>query len=208
MALSIIMMLALDTATPACTAALFDADGTLLAQADEIMSRGHAEKLMPLLDLMLDGRRADAILVGCGPGSFTGLRVGIAAAHGLAIGWNVPVLGLSTLALIAAGMPGEEPVAIALTGGHGELFVQQFDRGPLAPSAPVASLTPAAAAATISARLVAGSGATTLVAARGFGEAVDALPSAANALRLPEPLRSLAARPTYARAPDAKPKAA
>ncbi len=202
------MLLALDTATPACTAALFEADGTLLAQADEVMSRGHAEKLMPLLERLLDGRRADAILVGCGPGSFTGLRVGIAAAHGLAIGWNVPVHGLSTLALIAAGVAGEGPVAVALTGGHGELFVQQFDRGPLTPVAPVISLTPAAAAAAITAPIVAGSGAETLVAARGWGEALDVLPSAAHALRLPEPLRSLAARPTYARAPDAKPKAA
>lgn len=202
------MLLALDTATPACTAALFEADGTLLARADEIMSRGHAEKLMPLLERMLDGRRADAILVGCGPGSFTGLRVGIAAAHGLGIGWDVPVLGLSTLALIAAGLPGEGPVAVALTGGHGELFVQQFDRAPLAPVAPIASLTPAAAATAITAPLVAGSGAAALVASRGFGEAVDALPTAAHALALPEALRSLAPRPTYARAPDAKPKAA
>ncbi len=202
------MLLALDTATPACTAALFKADGTMLAQADEVMSRGHAEKLMPLLDRLLEGRRADAILVGCGPGSFTGLRVGIAAAHGLAIGWDVPVRGFSTLALIAAGLPGDGPVAVALTGGHGELFVHQFGRQPLAPVAPVVSLTPAAAAAAIDAPLVAGSGAATLVAARGWGEAVDALPSAAHALRLPEPLRTLAPRPTYARAPDAKPKAA
>ncbi|NJC05863.1 tRNA threonylcarbamoyl adenosine modification protein YeaZ [Sphingomonas kaistensis] len=202
------MLLALDTATPACTAALFDADGMLLAHADEVMSRGHAEKLMPLLDRLLDGRRADAILVGCGPGSFTGLRVGIAAAHGLAIGWNVPLTGLSTLALIAAGVPGDGPVAVALTGGHGELFVQQFDRDPMVAVAPVVSLSPAAAAAVIDAHLVAGSGAAALVAARGFGQAVDALPSAAAALWLPPSLRTLAARPVYARAPDAKPKAA
>lgn len=202
------MLLALDTTTPACTAALFDADGRLLARADEIMSRGHAEKLMPLLDEMLDGRRADAILVGCGPGSFTGLRVGIAAAHGLAIGWNVPLFGLSTLGLIAVGRVSEGPVAVALTGGHGELFVQQFDGEALTPEAPVASLTPTAAAEAITAPLVMGSGAAALVAARGFGEAVDALPAAACALALPEALRSLAPRPTYARAPDAKPKAA
>ncbi|UUR08208.1 tRNA (adenosine(37)-N6)-threonylcarbamoyltransferase complex dimerization subunit type 1 TsaB [Sphingomonas glaciei] len=202
------MLLALDTATPACTAALFDADGTLLAQADEVMSRGHAERLMPLLDRLLDGRRADSILVGCGPGSFTGLRVGIAAAHGLSIGWDAPLAGMSTLALIAAGLPGDGPVAVALTGGHGELFVQQFDRDPLRPVAPIVSLSPAAAAAAIDAPLVAGSGAAALVAARGHGEAVEALPSAANALRLPASLRTLSARPVYARAPDAKPKAA
>jgi tRNA threonylcarbamoyl adenosine modification protein YeaZ len=172
------------------------------------MSRGHAERLMPLLDKLLDGRRASAILVGCGPGSFTGLRVGIAAAHGLAIGWGVPLAGMSTLALIAAGLPDGGPVAVALAGGHGELFVQPFTRSPLTALAPVASLAPSAAAAVIDAPMVAGSGAVTLVAARGHGEPIDALPSAADALRLPEALRTLPVRPIYARAPDAKPKAA
>lgn len=202
------MLLALDTATPACTAALFGADGQLVSRVDEVMSRGHAERLMPLLDRLLDGRRADSILVGCGPGSFTGLRVGIAAAHGLAIGWDVPLLGMSTLALIAAGVPGDGPVAVALTGGHGELFVQQFSRQPLSAGAAVASLSPAMAAAAIDAPIVAGSGAAALITTRGFGEPVDALPSAADALRLPEALRTLAPRPVYARAPDARPKAA
>lgn len=202
------MLLALDTATPACTAALFDGDGTLLARVDEVMARGHAEQLMPLLDRLLDGRTATSVLVGCGPGSFTGLRVGIAAAHGLAIGWGVPLTGMSTLALIASGLPGKGPVAVALTGGHGELFVQQFDRGPLRPVAPIASLSPVSAAAVIDAPLVAGSGAQALVAARGHGAAVEALPSAAASLLLPEELRNFAPRPVYARAPDAKPKAA
>lgn len=202
------MLLALDTATPACTAALFDADGTLIAQADEVMSRGHAEKLMPLLEGLLDGRRATSILVGCGPGSFTGLRVGIAAAHGLAIGWNVPLVGMPTPALIAAGFGGSGPIAVALIGGHGELFVQQFDRDPLAEARPIESLTPEAAAAAVDAPLVVGPGAAALVTARGYGEAIDTLPSAAAALRLPQAFRSLPARPIYARAPDAKPKAA
>lgn len=202
------MLLALDTATPACTAALFEDDGHLIARVDEVMARGHAERLMPLLDQLLDGRRADSILVGCGPGSFTGVRVGIAAAHGLAIGWNVPLLGLSTLALIAAGVPGEDPVAVALTGGHGELFVQQFSREPLSAVSPIASLSPALAATAIDASVVVGSGAAALITARGWGEMVEALPVAANALRMPEALRALAPRPVYARAPDAKPKAA
>lgn len=201
------MLLALDTATPACTAALFDADGRLVARFDEVMARGHAERLMPLLDQLLEGRRADSILVGCGPGSFTGLRVGIAAAHGLSLGWGVPLAGFSTLALLAAGLRSEGPIGVALTGGHGELFVQQFDAS-LAPLQDVASLSPAAAAAVIDAPLVAGSGAQALVAARGFGQAVDAVPAAADVLRLPAALRSLPARPVYARAPDAKPKAA
>ncbi|GAA4013987.1 tRNA (adenosine(37)-N6)-threonylcarbamoyltransferase complex dimerization subunit type 1 TsaB [Sphingomonas swuensis] len=198
------MLLALDTATPACTAALFAEDGRLIDRADEVMARGHAERLMPLLERMLDGRRPSAILVGCGPGSFTGLRVGIAAAHGMAIGWGVPLHGMSTLALIAAGVASDGPVAVALTGGHGELFVQQFERNPLEEAGPLASLSPASAAAVIDAPVIVGSGAAVLVAERGHGEALEVPAAAANALFLPASLRSLAPRPVYARAPDAK----
>ena len=110
-----------------------------------------------------------AILVDCGPGSFTGVRVGLAAAQGLAIGWKVPLAGYSSLALLAAAS-GEAEVAVALTGGHGELFVQSYGGDPIAPldelalaragrgggrrPAPISSL---------------GSGAEALVAARGYG---------------------------------------
>ena len=79
------MILAIDTSTAACSAALFDGDGICLARRDEMIGRGHSERLVPLLDEMLGGRRADSILVGVGPGSFTGIRVGLAAAQGLAI---------------------------------------------------------------------------------------------------------------------------
>jgi hypothetical protein len=87
-------------------------------------------------------------------------------------------------------------------GGHGELFVQQFEQ--LSPTTPLLNLKPAEAAALISAETVFGPGAAELVAARGWGEAVDAWPSAANALKLPEALRNLPPRPVYARAPDAR----
>jgi len=82
------MILALDTSSSACTAALFDGSGTCVARRDEIIGRGHAERLVPMIAELLDGRSADRILVGVGPGSFTGIRVAIAAANGLAIGWN------------------------------------------------------------------------------------------------------------------------
>ncbi|GAA4037568.1 tRNA (adenosine(37)-N6)-threonylcarbamoyltransferase complex dimerization subunit type 1 TsaB [Sphingomonas rosea] len=202
------MLLALDTATPACTAALLAPDGTVLGEVHEVMNRGHAERLVPMLDVLLDGRRADQILVGCGPGSFTGLRVGISAAQGLAIGWGVPLHGMSTLALLAATAPGDGPVGVALIGGHGELFAQQFARGPLAEAGPLASLTPAKAAEAIDAPLVVGTGARALVEARGWGEVLEVLPRASAALALPDALRSLAPKPSYARAPDAKPMAA
>jgi tRNA threonylcarbamoyladenosine biosynthesis protein TsaB len=193
------MILAFDTSSAACTAALFDGSGKCIAQRDERIGRGHSERLVPMIAEMLDGRRADCILVGVGPGSFTGIRVAIAAAHGLAIGWDAELSGLSSLALLAAR---EGEVAAAIVGGHGELFVQQFAAAK--PTTDLKNLPPSEAAATTSAALVIGSGAHQLVEARGWGEARDALPSASNALMLPEPLRTLPAKPIYARAPDAR----
>jgi len=201
------MILAIDTSTAACSAALFDAAGACVAHRDELIGRGHAERLVPMLDELLAGRRADRILVGVGPGSFTGIRVGIAAAHGLAIGWNAELHGISSLALLAAGAEETGEVAAAVIGGHGELFVQQFD-ATLEATSELINAAPAGAAAAVSAQLVVGSGAQRLVDARGWGTALDALPAAAHALKLPQSLRSWAPRPVYARAPDARARAA
>jgi tRNA threonylcarbamoyl adenosine modification protein YeaZ len=197
------VILAFDTSSAACTAAFFDGDGGCIAH-HEMIGRGHAERLVPMIAELLDGREADRILVGVGPGSFTGIRVAIAAAHGLAIGWGAELLGMSSLALLAAGVSRQGEVAAAVTGGHGELFVQQFDGMTATPTTELRNLTPAEAATFATADLVAGSGAPQLVAARGWGEAREAWPSAANALKLPDQLRSLAAKPVYARAPDAR----
>jgi tRNA threonylcarbamoyladenosine biosynthesis protein TsaB len=202
------MQLVIDSATAACSVALLGEDGTVLDARHEIVGRGHAEKLAPMIAELLAGRRADSILVDCGPGSFTGVRVGLAMAHGLAIGWQAPLAGYSSLALLAAAArearSGTE-VAVALLGGHGELFVQSFAGDPIAPLDDLRSLSPALAAAAIGAELAVGSGAEALVAARGWGQACDALPCAADAGRLPAALRALPARPIYGRAPDAKP---
>lgn len=202
------MILAFDTSSAACTAALFDGAGRCLAAADEMIGRGHSERLVPMLEAILDGRRAHTILVGTGPGSFTGIRVGVAAAQGLAIGWNAEVFGLSSLALLAAGSGHEGPVAAAVIGGHGELFAREFDGASLEPLSELINAVPAEAAKRTSAPLVLGSGAALLVEARGSGKAVEAWPTARNALSLPTALRTLAPSPLYARAPDARPKAA
>jgi tRNA threonylcarbamoyl adenosine modification protein YeaZ len=203
------LILALDTSTAACTAALLERDGTIIASRDEVIGRGHAERLVPMIEQMLDGHVPARILVGVGPGSFTGLRVAIAAAHGMAIGWSVPLTGMNSLALLAASAPpGEGKVAAAMTGGHGELFVQTFDRKKLTATGPILNLTPQAAALKVDAPLVVGSGAEALVEARHSGEALPLLPTAARALKLPELLRMLECKPIYARAPDAQPKAA
>ena len=201
------MILAIDSATAACSAALIGEDGILIDERHELVGRGHAERLVPMIAELLAGRRPGRILVDCGPGSFTGVRVGLAAAHGLAIGWGVAVSGFSSLAAVAAAAGRAEPVVIALQGGHGEIFVQSYGGDPLAPLDELRSLAPAAAAVTTAARLVVGSGAEMLVAARGAGEWRDALPRAADARMLPPALVNLPARPIYGRAPDARPMA-
>ena len=199
------MILALDTSTAACTAALLERDGTIVASRDESIGRGHAERLVPMIEEMLGGHVPSKILVGVGPGSFTGLRVGISAAHGMAIGWSVPLTGMNSLALLAASAPpGEGKIAAVLAGGPGELFVQTFDRKKLTASGPILNLAPVAAAAKVDAPLVVGSGAEALVEARRSGEALPLFPTASRALALPELLRMLECKPIYARAPDAR----
>jgi len=197
------MILAFDTSTAACTAALFDGSGACVSRRDELIGRGHSERLVPMIAELLESRSADEILVGVGPGSFTGIRVAIAAAHGMAIGWSAKLRGLSSIALIAAGIERESDVGVAIVGGHGELFVQQFGEDG-EPVSELCNLAPAAAAAATTAQLVVGSGARQLVEARGWGEAREAWPSAANVMRLPDHLQQLPAKPVYARAPDAR----
>lgn len=198
------MILIIETATAACSVALVEGE-TVFDERHEIVGRGHAERLVPMIASLLADRRPESILVDCGPGSFTGIRVGLAAAQGLRIGWGVALAGFSSTAAIAAAAGAGGEIAVALDGGHGQLFVQSFGEVPMRPLDALRSLPPAEAAAAIGAARVAGTGAAALVAARGHGEAIEALPRAADARLLPAALRSLAPRPIYGREPDAKP---
>src|SRR5690348_11281114 len=198
------VILAFDTSSAACSAALLADDGRCLESRDELIGRGHSERLVPMISELLEGRVPSAILVGVGPGSFTGIRVAIAAAHGLAIGWGAKLSGMSSLALLALGAVFEGEIAAAVIGGHGELFVQQFDGATGEATSELRNLVPSDAARFASAAIVAGSGAAPLVEARGWGEAREAWPTASKALALPEQLRTLAPKPLYARAPDAR----
>lgn len=203
-------LLVIDTATEACSVALFDGD-RLLASDHALLGRGHAERLVPMIAALPGRGRADAILVNCGPGSFTGVRVGLAAARALALAWDVPVSGYSTPALIAAmaraGLATPAAVDVVMTGGHGEYFVQSFAADGRATGA-LASLTPDAAVAACGHALVAGTMAGPLVAARGHGTALPLAPDARCALLLEAALRDLPPDPVYGRAADAKPMAA
>lgn len=197
-------VLVIETATAACSVALLDGDRVVAAR-HELVGRGHAERLVPMIGEVLaeaGTNRADLIQVDCGPGSFTGIRVGIAAARGLALAWGVPASGFSALALIA--VTAKEDVGVALSGGHGELFVQRFAHAPFVAVDQLQSLRPEAAAQIVTEDRVLGSGAEALVAARGTGNAVEAFPNAADARLLPAGMTGLAPSPLYGRAPDAK----
>src|SRR5262249_57735608 len=100
-------VLAIDTALEACSAAVFDTNSGIAAGETRGMARGHAEQLMPLVARVmnkagLEFAELDRIAVTTGPGSFTGLRVGISAARGIALAAGKPAIGLSTLAGYAA----------------------------------------------------------------------------------------------------------
>lgn len=198
------MQLAISTATAACSVALLDGD-SIVAEEHEVVGRGHAERLIPMIQSLPGRGRADSIWIDCGPGSFTGTRVGLAAARALALAWNVPVTGFSSLSLIATNAIGQsDSVTVALLAGHGELFVQDFNVSPLAPTSTVRSLPPEAAARTIQSAFILGSGAEALVDALGSGAALPITARASDARRLPDEMRRLQPSAIYVRAPDAK----
>ncbi len=198
--------LVIETATAACSVALIE-DGAVIAHDHVVVGRGHAERLVPMIAALPGQGRADAILVDCGPGSFTGVRVGLAAARGLGIGWGVPVTGYSSLALIAAAALAEQPgdaIVAVLDGGHGEVFQQAFD-GDLVADGPAVSRKPADAVAALARRRVVGQGLARLRSVDDSLPDSDRLPDAADAVLLPAVQASLPPAPLYGRAPDAVP---
>jgi len=122
------LILAFDTSAAHCAAALLQGDAVLAERLEE-MGKGQAERLMPLLEEMLAGagvgwRDLAAISVGTGPGNFTGVRISVAAARGLALSLGIPALGVSSLEALAEGA--DRPVAVVLDARRGEAYVQAF----------------------------------------------------------------------------------
>jgi tRNA threonylcarbamoyladenosine biosynthesis protein TsaB len=198
-------VLAIDCATEACSVALFDG-GPPVAGDFRVLGRGHAEQLVPMIAALPDKGRAERIAVSRGPGSFTGVRIGLAAARALALAWGAELAGYPTLALVAAmarEQAGARRVSVAMTGGHGEWFVQEFGSDGL-PVAALASLSPDQAVNSCGSELVAGTQAEALVGLRGSGRALALLPDARQFQLLPEALVTAELTPLYGRPPDAR----
>jgi tRNA threonylcarbamoyladenosine biosynthesis protein TsaB len=217
-------VLAIDTALGACSAAVLDTEaGGIVASKSMPMLRGHAEALMPLIGGLFDRlgtpvHHIDRIVVTTGPGSFTGLRVGISAARGIALAANKPAIGISTLLAYAAPHLADDesvPVVSVIDARHNHVYLQTFAPGGRTMIAPrIAPISEAVrAAAETPARIV--GNAAQLVA--------DALKSLGRQLIVVDDLAApdiawiattgaamdqdqSPPRPQYLRAPDAQPQ--
>ena len=215
----VLTVLALETATAACSVALWR--GELRAARFIATGQGHAELLAPMIAEVLAeaGLRAgevDRLAVTVGPGAFTGLRVGLATARGLALATGRPLIGLTTFEAIAHGLPAKpgagQTLLVAVESRRAELFLQCFDAA-LSPLGEPAMLTAEAAAGWLppGPLLVAGDGAPRLTAAlAGRADTAFAagpgLPEAWVVARLAATMADgagLPPRPLYLRAPDA-----
>jgi tRNA threonylcarbamoyladenosine biosynthesis protein TsaB len=217
------LILAIDTALDACAAGVLDTvSARLIAQESQAMKRGHAEALMPLIARVIEQSgiafaALDRIAVTTGPGSFTGLRVGLSAARGIALAANKPVVGLTTLTAYAAPLVSENcehPIISAIDARHDHVYLQAVSGNGSSLIRPrVASIEEALGAARFGAPHLVGNAARILA---------DRWPAQApSPLRVdPQPAPDIAwvallgaavnpntapARPFYLRAPDAKP---
>jgi len=225
------LILGFDTAGQWCCAALV-AGGRVLAEAQEEIATGQAERLMPMLGAVLAAggagwRDLGAVGVGTGPGNFTGVRIAVAAARGIAMGLGVPAIGVGLLEARAEGLA--RPVAVVEDARRGEIYLQTFgtgaDKGPLLidPSDIVPAFGDLPLAGGAAAAVAAQTGAARTGEARtGAAVLAPALPLAVAIARIaarrlgeeglgeqglggPQPPRPA---PLYLRAPDAQPRAA
>jgi tRNA threonylcarbamoyladenosine biosynthesis protein TsaB len=211
-----VITLALDTCLATCSLAILDGD-RLIASQSESMTRGHQERLAPMVrDSMTEaGLAFDAlgrVGVTVGPGSFTGLRVGLAFAKGLALALKIPCVGVGTLEALAASAKSEGVRVAVIDAGRGNIYLQIFDRAGMVTMPDILPLASAGARladrSDLGAYTLIGPGATLLA---------DAMPEArciSFSAPAPEAVALLAARaiveaprPLYLRPPDARPKA-
>jgi tRNA threonylcarbamoyladenosine biosynthesis protein TsaB len=203
-----VITLAISTASPALSLALFDGDA-LVARDHRSIGRGHAEALVPGIAALVEARRRavrqpplaiNAIIVDIGPGSFTGIRIGIAAARALGLAWQVPVTGCIATALVAAQAFAARPhlaaVTVLLDAGRGQVLRQRIGADHAA--------TPIETLAAADIRIAADEATAGDAAPADRGDRVHAgHPDAAFAMQLPPPARGLAPRAVYLRPADA-----
>ena len=149
-------ILAFDTSAGACSAAV-RSDGETLAERFEVRARGQAEILMPMVGEVISAaglayRDLDLIAATVGPGSFTGMRIGIAAARAMSLAARIPALGLTTLEVVAAGIDGTEtgshPVLVCVESKREDIYAQLFGADGEPQTEPMAATPTALAAAT------------------------------------------------------------
>jgi tRNA threonylcarbamoyladenosine biosynthesis protein TsaB len=216
-------VLAIDTALAACAAAVLETDHGIVASDSLPMVRGHAEALLPLIERVM--KRAamtfgdlDRIAVTTGPGSFTGVRVGLAAARGFGVATGLPVIGVSTLSVYAAphlAANGKTPVIAAIDARHAHVYLQAFGPGGQTVVGPrLASLSEAIRTASKTPACLVGSAARAI--AEGLPKSAPA-PRTIEAREAPDitwlaqigavaPEGNAAPNPQYLRAPDAQPQ--
>ena len=216
-------VLAIDTALEACSAAVLDTESGGVASESLPMLRGHAEALMPLIGRVMKQAdmafsALDRIAVTTGPGSFTGLRVGIAAARGIGLAATKPVVGLTTLAAYAAphiAHDDKTAIAAAIDARHQHVYLQIFGPGGRTLIAPrIASVADAVRAAANGPVRIVGTGATMLAVAWPSREPPPVLVDESRAPDIVWVARLAAAadastsepKPLYLRAPDAQPQ--
>ena len=217
------MILAIDCSANLCAACVYDVDaGAELGRCVEDIGKGHAERLMDVFAAALDAagitfHELSAIAVSTGPGSFTGVRVGVAAARGLALALKAPASGVTTLDALAEetrGLHPGRPVMVAIEAGRGDLYCALYDElGKFSHAPAVMSSADALALARQAAPVLAGSAAAGLVVSAA-PLALETGPLAATAdiavyarLAAARGAHGEAPRPVYLREPDAKPQA-
>jgi len=204
--------LIIDTSTTTCSLSLFN-DETLLESFHEVIGRGHAEILIPEIQKLTASQKVEQIFVNIGPGSFTGIRIGISAARALGLAWSIPCFGYTTMQLMAAMALDkaiydnaamlditydEAVIDIIMTGGHGEFYTQSFNKKIEAIST-LMSLSPKQCAACCKAPLKAGDKAEVI----SHGKMIDTHIPDTRQFPLLEPFKPLEVKPLYIRPPDA-----
>jgi tRNA threonylcarbamoyladenosine biosynthesis protein TsaB len=202
-------VLVIDTALNACTAAVFDGDRPLGVRV-EPMAKGHQERIGGLVrDAVAEAGGFDGIErigVTVGPGSFTGLRVGLAFAQGLGAALGVPVVGISTLAALArTADDGIGATAAVIDARRGQVYLQTFRDGVPAMAPAALALDAARDALSTNDWVWAGSGATLVTDALSDAPLAVPTPAALAALTIAANPASAPPTPLYLRAPDATP---